>query len=148
MSLLTKNTGCLPAAVPAVPAGRLHHPLRHVDFTACAYGSCLLRCIDMYVRLPAWLQRFLLYQLADKIIQPFGETAQQVFARVSALREALTGTGFLDQGLVNTDPRCGSFRLGQSMREILGAHTPPTRRPWKSHVFAPTPSCWAVLLAM
>ena len=26
-------------------------------------------------------------------MQPFGETAVQVFARVSALREALTGTG-------------------------------------------------------
>ena len=97
-----------------------HVPMVH----ACC--SCI---DDMYVRLPAWLQRFLLYQLADKIIQPFGETAQQVFARVSALREALTGTGLLDQGLVNTDPRCGSFRLGHSMQEILDAHTPPTRRP-------------------
>ena len=39
------------------------------------------------------VQRFLLYQMRNVIVQPFGETAQQVFARVSALREALTGTG-------------------------------------------------------
>ena len=39
------------------------------------------------------MQRFLLYQMRNVIVQPFGETAQQVFARVSALREALTGTG-------------------------------------------------------
>ena len=37
------------------------------------------------------LQRFLLYQLRNAIIQPFGETAQQVFARVSALRDSLDG---------------------------------------------------------
>ena len=90
-------------------------------------------CIDIYgtqlLRLHACLQRFLLYQLADKIIEPFGETAQQVFARVSALREALTGTGLLDQGLVNADPRCGSFGLGHSLQEILNTHNPPTRRP-------------------
>jgi len=39
------------------------------------------------------MQRFLLYQLRNTIIQPFGETAQQVFARVSAYREMMTGTG-------------------------------------------------------
>ena len=43
LSLLTKNTVCLPGAFPAVPAGDFHHPLRHVDFTACTYGSCLLQ---------------------------------------------------------------------------------------------------------
>ncbi len=39
------------------------------------------------------MQRFLLYQMRNVIVQPFGETAQQVFARVSAQREAWTGTG-------------------------------------------------------
>ena len=44
------------------------------------------------------VQRFLLYQLKNEIVQPFGETAQQVFARVSALREGLTGTGVRSLG--------------------------------------------------
>ena len=37
------------------------------------------------------VQRFLLYQLRNAIIQPFGETAQQVFARISSLRDSLDG---------------------------------------------------------
>lgn len=39
------------------------------------------------------------------IVQPFNETVQQVFSRISALRDALDGPQFDDQGLVNTDPR-------------------------------------------
>ena len=54
--------------------------------------------------LPA-LQRFLLWQLRDTIIEPFGETAQQVFARISAARDLLDGPPQVDQGIVNTDPR-------------------------------------------
>lgn len=41
-----------------------------------------------------------------QIVQPFGETVLQVFARMSALRDQLDGaTSQIDQGLVNTDPR-------------------------------------------
>ena len=54
--------------------------------------------------LPA-LQRFLLWQLRDTNIAPFGETAQQVFARISAARDLLDGPPQVDQGIVNTDPR-------------------------------------------
>ena len=39
----------------------------------------------------ATVERMLLYQLRDEIIEPFGETAQQAFARVSALRDSLDG---------------------------------------------------------
>ncbi len=45
----------------------------------------------MLTSLALGLQRFLLYQLRNAIIQPFGETALQVFARVSALRDSLDG---------------------------------------------------------
>ena len=38
-------------------------------------------------------------------VQPFGETVQQVFARVSALRDSLDGPQLDDQGLINEDPR-------------------------------------------
>lgn len=51
------------------------------------------------------LQRFLLWQLRNTTIEPFGETAQQVFARISAARDFLDGTPQDDQGIVNTDPR-------------------------------------------
>jgi hypothetical protein len=44
-----------------------------------------------------WLQRFLLWQLRNEIVEPFGETAQQVFARVSALRDRLDGPQADDQ---------------------------------------------------
>ena len=39
----------------------------------------------------ATLQRVMLFDLKDKIIEPFGETAQQVFARISAMRDSLDG---------------------------------------------------------
>jgi len=37
------------------------------------------------------LQRFLLWQLRNETVEPFGETGQQVFARISALRDSLDG---------------------------------------------------------
>ena len=37
------------------------------------------------------MQRYLLFQLRATIIRPFGETALQVFARISALRDSLDG---------------------------------------------------------
>jgi hypothetical protein len=53
----------------------------------------------------ATIERKLLWELKDEIIEPFGETAIQVFARVSALRDRLDGPQVDDQGLVNTDKR-------------------------------------------
>ncbi len=54
----------------------------------------------------ATIQRFVLWTLRDTIIEPFGETVVQAYARISALRDELDGTGTqIDQGLVNTDPR-------------------------------------------
>lgn len=46
------------------------------------------------------VQRFLLWQLRDEIIQPFGETAQQAFARISAYRDRMDGPQFDDQVLL------------------------------------------------
>ena len=37
------------------------------------------------------LQRFLLWERRNVTVQPFGETVQQVYARMSALRDALDG---------------------------------------------------------
>ncbi|KAA6422535.1 MAG: hypothetical protein FRX49_07396, partial [Trebouxia sp. A1-2] len=53
----------------------------------------------------ATLERVMLFDLKDKIIEPFGETAQQVFARISAMRDSLDGPQFDDQGIVNSDSR-------------------------------------------
>ena len=39
----------------------------------------------------ATVQRMLLWQMRDYMVEPFGETVQQVFARVSALRDSLDG---------------------------------------------------------
>lgn len=53
----------------------------------------------------ATVERMLLWQMRDEIVKPFNETAQQVFARISAYRNMMDGNTFVDQGLVNTDPR-------------------------------------------
>lgn len=39
----------------------------------------------------ATVQRMLLWQMRNYTVEPFGETVQQVFARVSALRDSLDG---------------------------------------------------------
>ena len=36
-------------------------------------------------------QRILLWERRNNIVQPFNETVQQVFARISALRDSLDG---------------------------------------------------------
>ena len=43
--------------------------------------------------------------MRNETVEPFNETVQQVFARISALRDSLDGPTFTDQGIVNTDPR-------------------------------------------
>ncbi|KAL3146076.1 hypothetical protein ABBQ38_015425 [Trebouxia sp. C0009 RCD-2024] len=53
----------------------------------------------------ATVQRMLLWQMRNYTVEPFEETVQQVFARVSALRDSLDGPQFDDQGIVNTDAR-------------------------------------------
>lgn len=53
----------------------------------------------------ATVERFLLWQMRNMTVQPFNETAQQVFARISAYRDMMDGAPLTDQGLVNTDPR-------------------------------------------
>ncbi|DBA90435.1 TPA: hypothetical protein ACH3X1_003706 [Trebouxia sp. C0004] len=53
----------------------------------------------------AAVERTLLYQMRNATVEPFGETVQQVFARISALRDSLDGPQSDDQGLVNSDPR-------------------------------------------
>lgn len=53
----------------------------------------------------ATIERVILWELKDEIIEPFGETVQQVFARCSALRDKLDGPQMDDQGLTNSDPR-------------------------------------------
>lgn len=40
---------------------------------------------------PSALQRVLLWERRNNIVPPFGETVQQVFARISALRDSLDG---------------------------------------------------------
>ena len=40
-----------------------------------------------------------------QIVEPFGETVAQVFARVSALRDSLDGPQLDDQGLIQDDSR-------------------------------------------
>ena len=52
-------------------------------------------------------QRKLLWEMKDEIVEPFGEKAIQVFARISALRDRLDGPQADDQ--VNTgNERCFS----------------------------------------
>ncbi|KAK9840164.1 hypothetical protein WJX74_004488 [Apatococcus lobatus] len=53
----------------------------------------------------AAVERAFLIARATNIVPPFGETVQQVFARISAVRDSLDGPQLDDQGLFNTDPR-------------------------------------------
>ena len=53
----------------------------------------------------ATIQRFLLWNRRELIVEPFGETAQVVFAKISAYRDMMDGASIHDQGIVNTDPR-------------------------------------------
>ncbi|KAK9841033.1 hypothetical protein WJX81_006662 [Elliptochloris bilobata] len=53
----------------------------------------------------AGIERFLLWQMGNTVVEPFNETVRKVFARASALRDSLDGPQLDDQGLVNTDPR-------------------------------------------
>ncbi|BDA43080.1 Desiccation-related protein PCC13-62 [Coccomyxa sp. Obi] len=53
----------------------------------------------------ATVVRMLLWQRRNNTVIPFNETVQQVFARISALRDSLDGPQIDDQGLINTDPR-------------------------------------------
>jgi hypothetical protein len=50
-------------------------------------------------------ERRILWDLRNEIVAPFGETVQQVVARISATRDQLDGPQVDDQGLVVTDPR-------------------------------------------
>ena len=47
----------------------------------------------------AAVERTLLYQMRNKTVDPFGETVQQVFARISALRDSLDGPQVSDPPL-------------------------------------------------
>ncbi|KAK9819242.1 hypothetical protein WJX81_003477 [Elliptochloris bilobata] len=51
------------------------------------------------------VERMVLWQRRNNTVEPFNETVQQVFARVSAYRDRMDGPQFDDQGLINTDPR-------------------------------------------
>ena len=70
------------------------------DHTEVGYQEAAANLLYLFA-----LQRFLLWQLRNTTIAPFGETAQQVFARISAARDFLDGAPQSDQGIVNTDPR-------------------------------------------
>lgn len=51
------------------------------------------------------VERFMLWQRRYEIVEPFGESVQEVFARISALRDYLDGPPITDQGLIQEDPR-------------------------------------------
>ncbi|KAK9838781.1 hypothetical protein WJX74_003291 [Apatococcus lobatus] len=53
----------------------------------------------------AAIERSILYDLRDEIVPPTNETVAQVFARLSAYRDAMDGPQIDDQGLLNKDPR-------------------------------------------
>ncbi|KAK9865756.1 hypothetical protein WJX84_001274 [Apatococcus fuscideae] len=53
----------------------------------------------------AAIERFLLFQRRENPVYPTNETVAQVFARLSAYRDAMDGPQFDDQGLLNYDPR-------------------------------------------
>ncbi|KAK9839115.1 hypothetical protein WJX74_009810 [Apatococcus lobatus] len=62
----------------------------------------------------AAIERFLLFQRRNVNVYPTNETVAQVFARLSALRDALDGPQFDDQGLLNTDPRFIAIAVNQT----------------------------------
>jgi hypothetical protein len=53
----------------------------------------------------AAIERKLLWERRKNIVEPFGETVEQVFARVSAMRDHFDGPPISDQGLTNSDGR-------------------------------------------
>ncbi|KAK9849793.1 hypothetical protein WJX84_005203, partial [Apatococcus fuscideae] len=57
-------------------------------------------------------ERYLLFQRANNTVYPTNETVAQVFARLSAFRDAYDGPQIDDQGLLNTDPR--TIALGEA----------------------------------
>lgn len=54
----------------------------------------------------ATVQRMLLWQMRNYTVEPFGETVQQVFARVSALRDSLDGPQVLTSSSACLPPCC------------------------------------------
>ena len=57
----------------------------------CWSAPCVKRLQLSVVTLELCLQRMLLFNIKSEIVEPFGETVQQVFARISALRDSLDG---------------------------------------------------------
>eukprot|EP00891_Asterochloris_glomerata_P009604 jgi/Astpho2/9604/Aster-03876 len=53
----------------------------------------------------AAIERSLLWRMRNATVEPFGETVQQVFSRVSVARDELDGPQVDDQGLTQTDSR-------------------------------------------
>lgn len=78
----------------------------------------------------AAIERSILYDLKDEIVPPTNETVAQVFARLSAYRDAMDGPQMDDQGLLNKDPRFiaipGSFvnNIPTDIRGLSFARTP------------------------
>ena len=50
---------------------------------------CCEQCADLAIAAAA--QRFLLWERRNNTVMPFNETVQQVFARISTLRDSLDG---------------------------------------------------------
>lgn len=78
----------------------------------------------------AAIERSILYDLKDEIVPPTNETVAQVFARLSAYRDAMDGPQIDDQGLLNKDPRFitvpGSFvnNIPTDIRGLSFSRTP------------------------
>ncbi|KAL0047027.1 hypothetical protein WJX82_004476 [Trebouxia sp. C0006] len=78
----------------------------------------------------AAIERSILFDLKDEIVPPTNETVTQVFARLSAYRDAMDGPQIDDQGLLNKDPRFiavpGSFvnNIPTDIRGLSFARTP------------------------
>ena len=67
--------------------------MQRTGFSACFEGGQQqVVCMAAFADVAAFrAQRVLLWQRRNTIVQPFGETVQQVFARISALRDSLDG---------------------------------------------------------